>query len=57
MLCAVCRDYIMHNDDTQVIRNLARHVHNPRRDLVYNTRRDPRNRCLCMCSRDRSRRT
>jgi hypothetical protein len=24
---------------------------------VYNTRRDPRNRCLCMCSRDRSRRT
>jgi hypothetical protein len=25
--------------------------------LVHNTRRDPRNRCLCMCSRDRSRRT
>jgi hypothetical protein len=25
--------------------------------LVHNTRRDPRNHCLCMCSRDRSRRT
>jgi len=49
-------DYIMHNDDMQAFRNLARLVHNPRRDLVY-TRRDPvRNRC-CMYSRDRSRRT
>ena len=47
----------MHNDDMQDLDNPARHVHNPRRDLVYNTRRDPRNRCLCMCSRDRSRRT
>jgi hypothetical protein len=24
---------------------------------VYNARRDPRSRCHCMCSRDRSRRT
>ena len=50
----------MHNDDTQDLDNLARHVHNPRRDLVYlvhNTRRDLHNRCLCMCSRDRNRRT
>jgi len=53
----MCRDYIMHNDDTQDLDNLARLVHNPRRDLVHNTRRDPRNRCLYMCSRDRSRRT
>ena len=40
----------------QEIRNLARRVHNPRRDPVHN-RRDPvHNRC-CMYSRDRSRRT
>jgi len=39
----MCLDYIMHNDDMQVTRNLAHLVHNPRRDLVYlvhNTRRD-----------------
>jgi hypothetical protein len=56
----MCLDYIMHNDDMQVIRNLAHLVHNPRRDpvyLVHNTRRDPRNHCLCMCSRNRNRRT
>ena len=46
----------MHNDDTQDLDNHARLVHSPRRDPVYNTRRDPRNR-LCMYSRDRSRRT
>jgi hypothetical protein len=50
----------MHNDDMQVIRNLAHLVHNPRRDLVnrahsMSPRRDY-NRCS-MCSRDRSRRT
>ncbi len=56
-MCMVCvLDYIMHNDDTQAIRNRVRLVHNPRRDPVYNTRRDPHNR-LCMYSRDRSRRT
>ena len=49
-------DYIMHSDDMQAFRNLARLAHNPRRDHLY-TRRDPvRNRC-CMYSRDRSRRT
>ena len=50
----------MHNDDTQDLDSLARHVHNPRRDhvhLVYNARRDLRNRCQCKCSRDRNRRT
>lgn len=46
----------MRSGDTQDLDNLARHVHNPRRDHVY-TRRDlVRNRC-CMYSRDRSRRT
>jgi hypothetical protein len=53
-------DYIMHNDDMQVLRNLAHLVHNPRRDHVHyahsmSPRRDY-NRCS-MCSRDRSRRT
>ena len=46
----------MHNACMQVIRNLARLVHNPRRDHVY-TRRD---RMMCRCrmySRDHSRRT
>ena len=47
----------MHNDDTLAIRNRVRLVHNPRRDLVNNTRRDPRSHYHCMCSRDRSRRT
>jgi hypothetical protein len=49
----------MHNDDMQVIRNLARHVHNPRRDppLVHNTRRDRVNNRMRMYSRDRNRRT
>ncbi len=46
----------MHNGDTQAIHNHVRLVHNPRRDHVYNTRRDPRNR-WCMYSRDRNRRT
>jgi len=49
----------MHNDDMQVIRNLAHLVHNPRRDphLVHNTRRDRMNNLLRMYSRDRNRRT
>ena len=49
----------MHNVGTQDLDNLARHVHNPRRDpvhLVHNTRRDPHNR-LCTYSRNRNRRT
>jgi hypothetical protein len=46
----------MHNDDTRDLDNHARLVHSPRRALVYNTLRDPHNR-LCMCSRDRNRRT
>ena len=50
----------MHNDDMQVIRNLAHLVHNPRRDQVCHAhnmspRRDYNH--LQMCSRDRSRRT
>ena len=51
-------DYIMHNDDMQAIRNLVNLVHNPHLDLdlMYNTRLDSHNR-LCMCSRDRNRRT
>jgi hypothetical protein len=56
----MCLDYIMHNDDMQVIRNHVHLVHSPHLDLdldlLYSTRRDPCNR-LCMCSRDRSRRT
>lgn len=49
-------DYIMHSDDMQGLRSLARRVCIPRRDHVC-TRRDPvHNRC-CMYSRDRSRRT
>ena len=50
----------MHNDDMQVIRNLARLVHNPRRDLVqYALHMSPRRDCnrWRMNSRDRSRRT
>jgi len=56
----MCRDYIMHNVDTQDLDNPAHLVHNPRRDpvhLVHNTRRDQRNRYQCKCSRDRNRRT
>jgi len=49
-------DSIMHNAYMQVIRNLARLVHNPRRDLVH-TRRDHMMHRWCMYSRDRSRRT
>jgi hypothetical protein len=49
-------DYIMHNDDMQVLRSLAHLVHNPRRDLVY-TRRDRMSNRMRMYSRDRSRRT
>ena len=50
-------DYIMHSGDKQDLDNLARPLHNPRRDLMYHTRRDlMRNRC-CMYSRDRNRRT
>ena len=55
--CVCVLDYITHNDDMQVIRNLAHLVHNPRRDLVYNTRRDLARNRLRMYSRDRSRRT
>jgi hypothetical protein len=50
-------DYIMHNDDMQVPRNLAHLVHNPRRGLVHNTRRDRMSNRMRMYSRDRSRRT
>ena len=54
--CVCVLDSIMHSDDMQAFRNLARLVCIPRRDHLY-TRRDPaRNRC-CMYSRDRSRRT
>ena len=50
----------MRSDDMQAFRNLARLVHNPRRDHVYqmhNTRRDRMSSLMRMCSRDRSRRT
>ena len=56
----MCRDYIMHNVDTQDLDNLAHLVHNPRRDLVHlvhNTRRDRMSSLMRMYSRDRSRRT
>ena len=56
----MCRDYIMHNVDTQDLDNLAHLVHNPRRDLVHlvhNTRRDLVNNRMRSYSRDRSRRT
>jgi len=52
----MCLDSIMHSGDMQAIHNLAHHVHNPRRDHVYDTRRDLHNRWR-MYSRDRSRRT
>jgi hypothetical protein len=55
--CVCVLDSIMHSDDMQAFRNLARDlVHNPRRDLVH-TRRDPMMHRWCMYSRDRSRRT
>jgi len=49
----------MHNDDRRDPDNLARHVHNPHRDLhlVHNTLRDPVNNRMPMCNRDRNRRT
>lgn len=47
---------IMHNDDMQVLRSLARLVHNPHRVPVY-TRRDLVRIRYCMCNRDRNRRT
>ena len=49
-------DYIMHSACMQVIRNLARLVHNPLRDLVH-TRRDHMMHRWCMYSRDHNRRT
>lgn len=49
-------DSIMHSVDMQDPDNLAHLVHNPRRDLVYNARRDLHNH-WCMYSRNRSRRT
>ncbi len=52
----MCLDSIMHSVDMQVFRNLAHLLHNPRRDPVYNTRRDLHNRWR-VYSRDRSRRT
>ncbi len=57
----MCRDYIMHNDDTQDRYNLVYLVHNPRRDPLYHTRgmcprRDLHNRYYTY-SRDRNRRT
>lgn len=60
MSCDVCLDDIMHNVDTQVMRNLAHLVHNLRRDpvhLVHNTRRDHMSGRCSMYSRDRNRRT
>jgi hypothetical protein len=59
VLCVWCLDYIMHNDDMQVIHSHVHLVHNPRPNLVHlvhNVRRDLHNH-LCMYSRDRSRRT
>ena len=53
----VCLDYIMHNDDTQGFRTPQRLVHTPRRDPVYNTRRDRMMPHCCSYSRDRNRRT
>ena len=63
-------DYIMHNDDMQVLRDHVCHVHNTRRDHMRYSRRDcmyghdARSMCprrddnhLRMYSRDRSRRT
>jgi len=53
-------DYIMRNDDMQVLRDHVYLAHNPRRDLVHqmhNTRRDRMSNLLRMYSRDRSRRT
>ncbi len=58
--CVCVLDYIMHNDDMQVLRDHVYLVHNPRRDLVHqmhNTRRDRMSNLLRMYSRDRSRRT
>jgi hypothetical protein len=46
----------MRSGDTQDLDNLARHVHNLRRDHVC-TRRDHMSDRCSMCSRDRSRRT
>jgi len=56
--CAIM-DLVMRSVDMQVIRNLARLVHNPRRapHLVHNTRRDRMCNRLRMYSRDRNRRT
>ena len=54
ILVAMCADYIMHNDDMQAIRSLARLAHIPRRDPVHLDHMH----CRCrMYSRDRSRRT
>ena len=57
----MCRDYIMHNVDTQDHYNPVYLVHNPRRDPLYHTRgmcprRDLRNRYYTY-SRNRNRRT
>jgi hypothetical protein len=54
--CVCVLDSIMHSDDMQAFRNLARLVCNPRRDLVH-THRDHMMHRWCMYSRDRSRRT
>ena len=57
--CASRLDYIMHNDDMQVIRSHVNLVHNPHLDLVYlddNTRLDHKNDHCSMYSRDRNRR-
>ena len=53
---ALCEYFIMRNGDMQDSRSPAHLVHNPRRDLMYNThpRRDY-NRCRR--NRSRSRRT
>lgn len=53
----MCLDSIMHSVDMQAIRNLAHLLHNPRRDHVYDTRRDPVHNRWCMYSRNRNRRT
>ena len=52
----MCTRSIMHNDDMQVIHNLARLVHNPLRDHMY-TRRDHVYSHCYTYSRDRNRRT
>ena len=70
-MCECVLDYIMHNDDMQVLRDRVGLVHNTRRahmcsrrDCVRLVENDAHNMCprrddnhFRLCSRDRSRRT